>query len=449
MDTKAIKYTNLRSADKRQTNLQVQRIEDYGTQKSVISKSSKSVSMKKRALGDITNSEIGLQAVNYRRGFNTNRSVNEKNAEKPANIAGNFVHAKFTDPKTESLSAHPINSKKKVRLETEKVHKSSAGHSQKQKKCSATSEAKIEKVLDLIDIDKDDWKNSLYSASFAKLIHLNLRDREKQFVMPQNSITLLEKNRGFSAKMRNILIDWLVDVHYKYRLKSETLFLCVGLLNCTVSHCKMNVTRKNLQLVGMVCLWVASKFEDTVPPDISDLVYVCDNAYDKEDIILTESKVLNNLDFDINIPISYTFLKRTLKVLSKLIDAENNEKGIRFISSLSRYVVELSWLHLPMLQFKPSIIAAASVRVAARIYIINYDSNDAWVPVLDWDNGMKLHLGCSLHDLIDCENTINLSVIESAKAKKGYLSKLTALQRKFNSSKYGNISTNLPNLKTI
>jgi len=31
--------------------------------------------------------------------------------------------------------------------------------------------------------------------------------------------------------MRAILVDWLIDVHLKFRLKDETLYVCVTLID--------------------------------------------------------------------------------------------------------------------------------------------------------------------------------------------------------------------------
>ena len=46
--------------------------------------------------------------------------------------------------------------------------------------------------------------------------------------------------------MRAILIDWLVEVHLKFKLMPETLFLTHNLIDRFLS--KKVVTRKNLQV---------------------------------------------------------------------------------------------------------------------------------------------------------------------------------------------------------
>jgi cyclin B len=64
--------------------------------------------------------------------------------------------------------------------------------------------------------------------------------------------------------MRTILIDWLVQVHLKFKLLSETLFMTVSLIDRFLD--KERVTRDQLQLVGVAALFIASKYEEIYPP---------------------------------------------------------------------------------------------------------------------------------------------------------------------------------------
>jgi len=41
----------------------------------------------------------------------------------------------------------------------------------------------------------------------------------------------MKKQLDINEKMRAILIDWLVDVHQKFKLVNETLFLTVNLID--------------------------------------------------------------------------------------------------------------------------------------------------------------------------------------------------------------------------
>ena len=67
--------------------------------------------------------------------------------------------------------------------------------------------------------------------------------------------------------MRSILVDWLVEVADEYSLTSETLFLTLNYLD---RYLGLKLVKRNrLQLVGITCMLVASKYEDIYAPPVS------------------------------------------------------------------------------------------------------------------------------------------------------------------------------------
>lgn len=90
----------------------------------------------------------------------------------------------------------------------------------------------------------------------------------------------LALQQEINAKMRRTLIDWLVDVHLKYRLLPETLFICVNLIDRFSS--KSLIKRKDYQLVGVTCMLIAAKYEEIYPPYVDNFVYITDHAYCRE-----------------------------------------------------------------------------------------------------------------------------------------------------------------------
>ena len=105
----------------------------------------------------------------------------------------------------------------------------------------------------------------------------------------------MRQQAHINEKMRAILIDWLVEVHLKFRLKTETLYLTFNLIDRFLE--RVQVSRSKLQLVGVTCLLLASKYEEIYPPDLRDFVYVTDKAYTKKQILQMEGKMLKELNF--------------------------------------------------------------------------------------------------------------------------------------------------------
>ncbi|XP_073111362.1 uncharacterized protein [Elaeis guineensis] len=65
---------------------------------------------------------------------------------------------------------------------------------------------------------------------------------------------------SITPHMRGILINWLIEVHFKFDLMQETLYLMVTLLDQYLSQ--VNIEKNEMQLVGLTSLLLASKYED-------------------------------------------------------------------------------------------------------------------------------------------------------------------------------------------
>ena len=58
----------------------------------------------------------------------------------------------------------------------------------------------------------------------------------------------------------------MCQVHLKFKLMPETLFLTTNVMDRYLGT--QNVERKNLQLVGMTALLIASKYEEIWAPEV-------------------------------------------------------------------------------------------------------------------------------------------------------------------------------------
>ena len=66
----------------------------------------------------------------------------------------------------------------------------------------------------------------------------------------------MRKQPDITTSMRNILVDWLVEVAEEYKLHRETLCLAVNYIDRFLSH--MSVLRGKLQLVGAASMFLAA-----------------------------------------------------------------------------------------------------------------------------------------------------------------------------------------------
>ena len=181
----------------------------------------------------------------------------------------------------------------------------------------------------------------------------HLKEQEFNF-LPKYGYMKSNQN-DINEKMRAILIDWLVDVHMKFKLVPETLFLTINLIDRYLE--KKQILRTQLQLIGITAMLIACKYEEIYSPEIRDFVYITDQAYNKEDVIAMESEMLNTFDF--NITTSSTF--RFLELYNNFLKLDDSS----FI--FCRYLLELFLLDYRMLKYNPSLVAASTIYITLKI----------------------------------------------------------------------------------
>lgn len=170
---------------------------------------------------------------------------------------------------------------------------------------------------------------------------------EETRFLPEPQYTDMQTD--ITTRMRMILIDWMIEVHSKYEMRLETLYLTVNLIDRYLS--KVQIKRTRLQLVGVVAMFIASKFEEINPPELHQWVYICDRAYTNEDILITECKMLTSLSFQVSVPTAAHFFE--------FLEKANDCDGIH--RSLAQYLLELGLLDSRMLQYSPSHVVAAAL----------------------------------------------------------------------------------------
>jgi hypothetical protein len=134
-------------------------------------------------------------------------------------------------------------------------------------------------TLTVDDIDEREKDEPFCVTEYVEDMYASFRERE---VTTSVRATYMDDQPHINERMRAILIDWLVEVHFKFKLVPETLYLAVNLLDRYLQT--REIKRPKLQLLGIVCLLIASKYEDLYAPELRDLVYICDRAYTLGDV---------------------------------------------------------------------------------------------------------------------------------------------------------------------
>lgn len=224
--------------------------------------------------------------------------------------------------------------------------------------------------LDIVDIDSN-VKDPQVCGSYAPDIYSNIRVVELDC---RPSTNYMEKvQRDITPSMRGILIDWLVEVSEEYRLVPDTLYLTVNLIDRFLSQNYMEKTR--LQLLGVTCTLIASKYEEICAPRVEEFCFITDNTYKRGEVLKLESRVLNFLYFQLSVPTTKTFLRRFIQAAQASYKHPSVE-----LEFLANYLAELTLLEYSFLKFLPSLIAAAAVFLAR--WTLN-QSDHPWNPTLE------------------------------------------------------------------
>lgn len=113
-------------------------------------------------------------------------------------------------------------------------------------------------------------------------------------------------------KMRAILVDWLIDVNWKSGNQSSTLWLCVNIIDRFLE--RVQVSRAQLQLVGVTAFLLASKFEEIFPPEIMTCMALTDYHYERAEVLAMERDILAAIDYQVCVPTGHHFLSRYLGI---------------------------------------------------------------------------------------------------------------------------------------
>ena len=148
--------------------------------------------------------------------------------------------------------------------------------------------------------------------------------------------------------MRSVLMDWLIQVHHRFGLLPETLFLAVNYIDRFLS-CKV-VSLGKLQLVGATAIFIAAKYEEINCPSVQEIVYMVDSGYTIDEILKAERFMLSMLQFELGWPGPMSFLRR----ISKADDYDLETR------TLAKYFLEVTVMDERFVGSPPSFTSAAA-----------------------------------------------------------------------------------------
>ncbi len=191
---------------------------------------------------------------------------------------------------------------------------------------------------------------------YLNIIYYNLLKEQETELKPKADPNYMKMQKEINSQMRSILIDWIIDVHFKFGFTDETLFMTVLIIDRYLSV--NQISRNKLQLLGITSLMIACKHEEIDVPKISDFIYITDNAYVTDEVYKMENDVLSLLNFSLLYPSPIKFYEYLS--LHFNFDKKRHMMG--------KYLMETFLLDTKVNKYMPATISCACIYIVMKFF---------------------------------------------------------------------------------
>uniref|UniRef100_A0A8V0Z3I0 Cyclin-F n=1 Tax=Gallus gallus TaxID=9031 RepID=A0A8V0Z3I0_CHICK len=233
-------------------------------------------------------------------------------------------------------------------------------------------------------------------------------------ISKQNIFTVQKK---INETMRYILVDWLVEVATMKDFSCLCLHMTVG---CVDRYLKLRpVPRYQLQLLGIACMVICTRFISKEILTIREAVWLTDNTYKYEDLVRMMGEIISALEGKIRIPTVVDYKE----VLSNIVSLE------RRTLHLYSFICELSLLNTSLFVYSPARLAAAALLLAK---ILHGHAHP-------WTSQLSECTGFSLEDLLPCVLHLHQKCFHDEVPKDYRQVSLTAVRQRFEDERYDEV----------
>ena len=140
---------------------------------------------------------------------------------------------------------------------------------------------------------------------------------------------IFTKNSSLYLKYRIKLINHIYNLCSEIKSTYECFFLSVLLLDILIYKLKYQITNYQLDLLSTICFIISKKFVEKDKfklEDYNSYLTICHSPQkfiNSKDLIISEIEILKILNYDLNIPSSYTILKYMF-ICGIIIENEND-----------------------------------------------------------------------------------------------------------------------------
>ncbi|XP_036316355.1 G2/mitotic-specific cyclin-B3 [Pipistrellus kuhlii] len=204
------------------------------------------------------------------------------------------------------------------------------------------------KEITILEIIDEAHYDPFFNLSYTQDIFKYMKEREEKFRLKN----YMSNQSDINIETRALLVNWMVKMQINCDLNHESLYLAVKLVDRYLM--KKIFKKEKMQLLGAAALLIAAKLEETRPPKLEKFLKSRKEIYQRHEILAMEMSILRTLEFEINIPVAYQYLR---------MYSMNIHVDIKTVV-LSRFICELTLHEYDYIQEKGSELAAASFFLA-------------------------------------------------------------------------------------
>ncbi len=196
-----------------------------------------------------------------------------------------------------------------------------------------------------------------------------------------------------SRQDRAIAVDLVFEIHRKYGLVSETLFVAISTIDRYLGLRKEPLRRaRDIEAIGVAALLIASKYEDIYPPALDEMLGMMGRPATRKEVLNWEFKILKQLVFQITVPTPFRFLERFSSVSVVYQNA----------APLAQYMIELALYDYDIMYN----LTASEIACVALFTSVNFDvHSNKLSPKQKWSSEIAKESSMKKGKIIEYFNT--------------------------------------------
>ena len=290
-----------------------------------------------------------------------------------------LLQKKFKNEEVKELQneqSHIKNKDSKSKLIRPSKEKNSKSKKYSKEKTNRTIEHKVKETL--IDDEKKIKIEKLYQyyQNIQNKIIINKLGVEIFTFNKLLEENLIPSNFLFRHKIipdiRTKMVNWMCEVFYAYKSNFQTYYIAVDIMDKYFNFSKKKLNNKDVHLIGLTCIFIASKYEDIIPFSMKNIL--CDigkNKFTKKQILMKEKEILKTINFDIISVSTFDFVNIFIYDLKmnnlKVVKSLNLNKYLHIMRKTCLFLSQMILLDELFSSYEPSLKALCCL-------ICSYDS---------------------------------------------------------------------------